>query len=186
MSGTLRRVARVSTYPGSRAAWRESRYLALLRAADRVGIPWDAALEVARVLVILAAQETGDGRGESNFNFGSIHAGSASGIDEHEGWDGAYYDATDSATLGGPRHPVRFRAYPDVDQAATDMLQLFMGSGYRASWAELVEALWRTPRPEEAITRRWYDAMTRAGYHPWRQESTDEFVRLWGRTAPPA
>lgn len=167
-----------NTYPGSRGAWRSTRYRAAVQALERVELPREVAYRLARPIVALWAQETGDGRGERNYNGGSIHG--AGRPDAGEGWHGEVYQGTDAAVVGGTRVPVRFRAYANLDDALADTVQLLSGGGYRAAWGELVRAS-AYADPGEVAIRRWYDAMTRAGYHPWSQGATDEFVRIWTR-----
>ncbi len=174
-------VATLNTYPGSRAAWLRARYPELLFALVRSGAPLDLAYQLARVIVTLWNQESGSGRGERNFNAGNLHGTGTP--DAGEGWNGDVYQGTDAAELGGTQVPVRFRAYGSAADAAADTIQLLTAGVYRPAWADLATALATNhdPAAEEAAARAWYDAITRAGYHPWVASSTDEFVRLWQR-----
>lgn len=166
---TLREVPRASTYPGTASAWLRARFAALVRQVQRLGLPLHHAMALSRAILAMWVGETGWGVGESNFNSGSVHATGT--VDAGPGWHGDYYLGTDSATVGGTRVPVRFRAYATADDAAADVVQLLSRGIYRRAWLDLV----RGP----AEVRRWYEAVMAAGYGVPNANNTNGFVSIW-------
>lgn len=131
-------------------AWTATRFSALrdfLTAAR--GLDAARAAAVAAAVVAHWARETGWGRAEWLYNVGNIRA--------FHGWTGRYQVLPDGLS---------YRAYATLRDALADTVALLEAPRYRAAWDQLAA---------DGDGARWYDALMRAGWHPWSQASVDEY-----------
>jgi hypothetical protein len=144
------------TYPGTRAAWVQTRFAALVAALDRRALPPDLACAAARAVLVHLIRETGWGRAEWNFAAGNIKCA---------GWAGDCHrlvHADGSTAL--------YRAYASLAEGIEDYVRLLEGRRYRPAWVYLL-----TP-PHDGVG--WYDQLMRRGYHPWSTDALREYVAI--------
>jgi hypothetical protein len=158
------------TYPGSRWAWVDTRFRALVAVLTRGGLPFDTALAVARAVLAHLIRETGWGRNEWNNAPGNIKCRGTTAPEGDDGWHGDCHsltNRTDGTDL--------YRSYPTIDDGLADYLRTLQSRRYRAAWVYLV-------RTGDGLG--WYDQLMRAGYHPWSQTALDEYAQIWRVNVP--
>ncbi len=137
--------------------WADSRFTALVRALERTGAPLELARFCASCILVLATKETGWPVREWNFNPWNLRG-------QFGGYSAVRPDA-------GVDHP--FRAYPDIDASAGDVIRvLSAGARYRHAWSDLVRG--------RSTMVEWYAAILEAGYGPPTQANIDEYSDLVG------
>lgn len=134
------------TYPGSRAAWVDSRFRALVYAFLDRGLPLEIAMNAALALLSHLVRESGWGRAEWNYNVGNIKC---SGGECHKLNDGKYY-----------------RSYKSLDEGVSDYVRLLENARYRHAMGYLITT-------SDGVG--WYDRLMRSGYHPWSRDALEEF-----------
>lgn len=143
------RVSAQHTGGADARAWTVSRFAALRDFLAARGLDAARAAAVAAAVVAHWARETGWGRSEWLYNVGNIKA--------FRGWTGLYQVLPDGLS---------YRAYQSLRDGVADTVALLESPRYRAAWDQLAA---------DGDGARWYDAIMRAGWHPWAQESLDEY-----------
>lgn len=182
-AGDVVAVPRTYTAQGlSRDEWVRTRHAAAVRALEARGIPPAAAWWAAVALMGHWANETGWGRSEIDYALGNIRARSD--------WNGPVhylqgYDDPD---------PAPYRAYTSLDEGVEDNVALATGSSregllatssrYQPSFLRLLASDGRGPYVVSSDGRsvafpldveRWYEELTRAGWHPYSEGSMATF-----------
>lgn len=119
-SSTARSVPRRRTGQATHAQWARSR-LAVVRSILTAAGEREPE-RLARAVVAHWGLETGLGSSEDNFNLGNV---------------GFYARANDPSPLYFVRGGRRWRAYPSLDRAARDYLDIVRGSRYSPAWEAL-------------------------------------------------
>lgn len=183
----------------SMEAWYRSRHAAAVDALRARGLSLDDAWWVALALVAHWAHETGHGRAETDYALGNIRATSA--------WAGPVHYLQGSDDPDGLRP---YRAYRSLAAGVDDSVRLATGidadgtfagsSRYRPALLKLLASRARGPYVVSADGRtgvfaldvvEWYADLTRAGWHPYSEESQGTFRSTVTRAlqyvgAPPA
>lgn len=166
----------------SKEDWIRTRHAAAMRAFLRRGVDASAAWYAAGALVAHWAHETGWGRAEWDFALGNIRA--------NAGWTGLVHYLNDSNGMNPPRP---YRAYATLDEGAEDAVRLAVdGPLYRPSFLALLSSAQRGPftvqvdgrtavLPLDAV--QWYADLTRAGWHPYSEQSQYVFQSTLTRVA---
>lgn len=183
--------------PGTRTAdgmtidaWARSRHAAAVDALVARGLPAQLAWWVAVAIVGHWANEVGWGRSERDYALGNIRAGS--------GWGGAvhYLQGSDDPA------PAPYRAYRSLADGVEDNIRLATGverdgtlaerSRYQRAFLDLVASVSDGPYvvssggrsvafPVDVVA--WYAALTRAGWHPYSEESMSTYRSTITRAA---
>lgn len=137
--------------------WVRSRYAALLAELTRTGAATpERAAEAAAAVVTHWARETGWGASEWDFSIGNIKA--------YANWNGLRQTLPDGLS---------YRAYASLEEGVRNTLGLLLAPLYRAAWDRLASG------QTDAVG--WYDALMRAGWHPWTQAALDDYRGVYTR-----
>jgi hypothetical protein len=159
--------------------WYRTRHAAAVDALRARGLSLEDAWWVAMALVAHWAHETGHGRGESDYALGNIRATPS--------WAGPVHYLQGSDDLDGPRP---YRAYRSLAAGVDDSVRLATGieadgtfagsSRYRPALVKLLASKANGPYVVSADGRtgtfpldvvEWYADLTRAGWHPYSEDS---------------
>lgn len=136
------------TSPGTRDAWRPSRYSALVDGLLLKGLSMPDAQRVGLMLLPLVARETGWGNAEYNFNVGNLRPSAYGRVaPPAPGWHGDYNVRTHG----------QYRAYDTLVNGTYDFLRLLTTSRYNPAYQHLVST---------GDVAGFYEQLIRAGYYP--------------------
>jgi hypothetical protein len=162
--------------------WIRTRHAAAMRALQRRGVDPTLAWYAALALVAHWAHETGYGRAEWDYALGNIRATAD--------WTGPIHYLQGGDDLTGPRP---YRAYTTLDAGAEDAVRLAVDvARYRPSFVALLASRVAGPFVVRADGRtaqlpidtvQWYADLTRAGWHPYSEESQYIFRSTLTRAA---
>lgn len=149
--------------PDDATAWTLSRYNALLGALQSRGVA--NAPNVAAAIVAHWARESGYGRGHDRDGNGTRDGGeyryNIGNIKDSAAWHGDGQILPDG---------LAYRAYPDLASGIADTLNLLQAHRADHSYGEAFDRLVAT-----GDGHAWYDAIMRAGWHPWSQGALDAY-----------
>lgn len=137
-------------------AWTRTRHAALVAELSRGPSPTPNAPLVAAAVVAHWARETGWGLAEWRYNLGNIKA--------YASWHGQRQQLPDG---------LWYRAFTSLDEGVANTVALLRAPLYAAAWARLVA------QPTDAAG--WYDALMRAGWHPWSQSALNDYRDVYAR-----